>query len=73
MGKYDEDTGFLFAHPGFLQGFAVVLDLGGTLVEYNVSGTIQEADMRAIASDWAITGKDIQTAIKHFVKEKEAA
>jgi hypothetical protein len=70
MGKYDEDTGFLFAHPSFLQGFATVLDLGGTLVEYNISKTIQEADMRAIASDWAITGKDIQTAIKHIVKEK---
>ena len=71
MGKYDEDTGFLFAHPGFLQGFATVLDLGGTLIEYNISRTPQEADVRAIASDWAITGKDIQTAIKNLVKEKE--
>jgi hypothetical protein len=71
MGKYDEDTDFLFAYPGFLQGFATVLDLGGTLIEYNVSRTPQEADLRAIASDWAITGKDIQTAIKNLVKEKE--
>jgi hypothetical protein len=70
MGKYTEDTGFLFAHPGLLQGIAVVLDIGGTLVEYNISTTPQEADARAIASDWAITGKDILTAAKTLVKEK---
>jgi hypothetical protein len=70
MGKYGEDTGFLFAHPGFLQGAAAVIDLGGTLVEYNISRTPQEADARAIASDWAITGKDILTAAKTLVKEK---
>ena len=70
MGKYGEDTGFLFANPGFLQGFAVALDIGGTLVEYNISTTPQEADARAIASDWAITGKDFWTAAKTLVKEK---
>jgi len=70
MGKYGEDTGFLFAHPGFLQGFSVALDIGGTLVEYNISRTPQEADARAIASDWAITGIDISTAAKTLVKEK---
>ena len=68
MGKYGEDTGFLFAHPSFLQGFSSVLDLGGTLVEYNISITPQEADSRAIASDWAITGKDFKAAIKNLVK-----
>ncbi len=70
MGKYGEDTGFLFANPGFLHGFAAALDIGGTLVEYNISTTPQEADARAIASDWAITGKDIWTAAKTLVKEK---
>jgi len=70
MGKYDEDTGFLFAHPGFLQGFATAFDLGGTLIEYNISRTPQEADARAIASDWAITGKDIVAAFKNIVEEK---
>jgi hypothetical protein len=44
--------------------------MGGTLVEYNISRTPQEADARAIASDWAITGKDIVTAFKNFVEEK---
>jgi len=73
MSKYGEDTGFLFAAPSFFQGFASALDLGGTLVEYNISTTPQEADLRAIASDWAITGKDIQAAIENLVEEKETA
>lgn len=69
MGKYCDDSGFLFSSPSWLQGVATALDLGGTLVEYNVSRTAQEADVRAIASDWAITGKDIQAAAKKIEKE----
>lgn len=71
MSKYTEDTGFLFAHPSFLQGVASAVDLGGTLIEYNNSRTPQEADARAIASDWAITGKDIRAAAENFGKEEE--
>ena len=69
MGKYCEDTGFLFASPSWLQGVASAMDLGGTLLEYNVSKTPQEADIRAIASDWAITGKDIQKAAEELAKK----
>ncbi len=75
MSKYCEDTGFLFATPSWLQGVASALDLGGTLVEYNVSKTPEEADIKAIASDWAITGKDIkktaETVEKHKKKKKK--
>jgi len=72
MSKYGQDTGFLFAAPDFLQGLASSLDLGGTLVEYNVSSSPLHADVRALASDWAITGKDIQTATENLVEEKAA-
>lgn len=70
MGRYGEETGFLFALPGFLGGLATAIDIAGTLVEYNISQTPLEADIRAIASDWAITGKDISTAAKSLVEEK---
>jgi len=73
MSRYGEDSGFLFAAPSFLQGLASALDLSGTLVEYNVSKTIQDADMRAIASDWAVIGKDIYTAAEDVAEEKKAA
>jgi hypothetical protein len=70
MGQYTEDTGFLFAQPSFMQGMASALDLGGTLVEYNTSRTPQDADARAIASDWAITGKDIRSALEDIGKKE---
>ena len=66
MGKYGRKTGFLFAPPDFLYGFASVIDLGGTLIEYNISATPQEADFRATASDWAIIGEDILLAVEKF-------
>jgi hypothetical protein len=69
MSNYD-DSGFLFATPSFWQGAASVLDLGATLVEFNRFSTVEEADLRGIASDWAITGKDIKAAIESFT-EKE--
>lgn len=70
MGKYKSgDTGFLFADPGFAQGVAAALDLGGTLLVYNQSETPQEADARAIASDWATVGRDIKTAAENCAKE----
>ena len=72
MGQYFEDTGFLFAQPGFMQGVASALDIGGTLIQYNVSNTPQEADTRALASDWAITGNDIKAATEHLVEENKA-
>jgi hypothetical protein len=68
MGNYTEKTGFLFANPSFIHGVASVIDIGATLVEYNSSNTQQEADARAIASDWAITGKDILSAAKEIEK-----
>lgn len=71
MGKYKSgETGFLFADPGFIQGMASALDMGGTLVVYNTSETPGEADARAIASDWAIIGKDIEGAIEEFGQQE---
>ncbi len=63
-------TDFLFAKPSFLSGFASVIDIGGTLVEYNNSTNEIEADFRALTSDWAIIGEDIQNSVKKFEKEE---
>lgn len=71
MGKITEDTGFLFAAPSFLTGFATVMDIGGSLLMYNVSRSGAEADERAIASDWAIVGSDILNAAQTLGEEAE--
>jgi hypothetical protein len=71
MGNFNDDTFFLFASPTFISGIAAVLDLGSGLIVYNESITGKEADERALASDWAVVGKDIASAIETF-EEKEA-
>ncbi len=71
MGKFNDDTCFLFADPSFLAGLAAVLDIGGGLIVYNESRSGQEADSRALASDWAVVGKDILAAIDNFEENEK--
>lgn len=66
-------SGFLFADPSFLSGAARTLDLFGLYDRFNNSSTPLEADSRAIASDWIITGQDIQDAVDQFQSENEEA
>lgn len=69
------DTFFLFSRPSFIEGIARILDLGVTLNEYNYSESEEEADARALASDWKAIGNDIKVAIDQlelqFPEEKE--
>jgi hypothetical protein len=69
MGKFNDDTNFLFADPSFVAGMAAAIDIGGTLIEYNNSRNEPEADLRAMASDWAVTGKDIRTGVEKVATE----
>jgi hypothetical protein len=61
--KVSARTDFLFARPSFASGAARVLDLYGHFDGYNSSGTEQEADESAIASDWYVVGNDLRIAI----------
>lgn len=60
---------FLFARPSFLGGASRVLDLFGTLQEYNRSHTPEIADQRAMLSDIEAIGADF----KQVLKRSEAA
>lgn len=55
--------------PGFLLGAASVLDMGATIDIYNTDSTPEEADYKALASDWNETGKDLNRGLIEF-KEK---
>lgn len=63
-------TDGLFARPSFVSGASRVLDLFGTFDRYNSSPTPAAADARAIASDWAVVGKDMKTAIEQETCKK---
>jgi len=62
--KASARTDFLFAQPSFGSGAARVLDLFGTFDAYNTSASEQEADERAIASDWLVVGKDLSGVLE---------
>ncbi len=64
-------TDFLFAVPSFLSGVATLVDIFGTLRKYNTSRTPEEADARAIASDWGVVGNDMQVGFLHCEHELE--
>ncbi|MGB8261571.1 MAG: hypothetical protein WCE75_14515 [Terracidiphilus sp.] len=59
----------LFARPSFVSGAARVLDLGGVFDVYNVSKTPQEADERAIESDWRAIGGDLHDAMESAARK----
>jgi hypothetical protein len=65
-------SGFLYADPSFLSGFGRTLDLHGLYDAYNISATPLEADARALAADWIVTGQDLQDTIDEFQSEKVA-
>lgn len=61
----------LFARPSFFEGMARVLDIGGTLNEYNNSSTPDQADYDALCADWRTVGEAIQTAATQFAQEND--
>lgn len=64
---------FLFGSFGFPEGMARALDIGTTMVIYNDSPTIEEADDRALNSDWRAIGNDIRNAMKSYAEEEKTA
>ncbi len=62
MGHHNYSD-FLFAHPSVLSGVGRVLDLGGTLTEFNTALTPEQADAIAIAMDWQAVGADLNAAL----------
>ena len=64
-------TGFLYSDPSLLKGAGTVINVWGNYYDFNYSPTPEEADERAIASDWRIVGKDIQDVLGVVSNEKE--
>ncbi len=61
----------LYAQPSFLEGMSRLIDFTGSLNTYNISLSPEEADFRAILSDWEAVGSGILLAEKDFIKENE--
>ena len=62
-------TGRLFANPSFLEGMSRTLDLLGNQDIYNEDLTPEEADSKALFSDWASVGDHLISAAGEFVAD----
>jgi len=58
--------GKLFAKPSFIEGMSRLLDLGGTLQEYNSSESEQKADIKEIKNDWRAVGDDLRFSVSSY-------
>ena len=63
---YRMSSDFLFAPLTFLSGLGSVLDLSENLNRYNFSHTEDEADWKAIYSDYRMIGQDIEEAMREY-------
>lgn len=59
----------LYANPSFWEGMARLVDCEGLLNQYNYSSSDDEADFKAIRSDWENVGLDLLTAMSHFERD----
>lgn len=67
--NYDYAT-LLFANPGFSRGLGRAIDLGATRNVYNDSDSPASADAQALKSDWISVGKDLESAMTDFGKNR---
>ncbi|MFO7321116.1 MAG: hypothetical protein DIU68_005270 [Chloroflexota bacterium] len=56
----------LFARPSFLSGVARLVDVLGTLNEYNSAPNGNLADFYATRADWKAVGDDMWEALRQF-------
>jgi hypothetical protein len=60
---------FLRKHPfSFIDGANGVFDWTPLTQRYNIAPTPQNADARAIASDFIITGNDLRAALAEYAR-----
>ncbi len=71
MGRHDY-TGLLYSQPSMLEGFARVLDIGGTFDVYNDSLSPAEADRLALLSDWYAVAADLHRATQAYASQVES-
>lgn len=64
MGRSD----YLFPDSAFLEGMGSAFDMFGSLAQYNSSGSSEEADVRALRSDWTIAGDDLWRAFLQIIE-----
>lgn len=66
----DFSTTFLLPKNDFFIGMGSVLNIRGSYFKYKTSKSENQADTKAIDSDWRMTGRDICLASEEFFGKK---
>ena len=64
--KSGYSTLFLVTKPTMAKGTGSVFNIWGNYYGFNMSETEQEADRRALDSDWGMIGEDFRKALELF-------
>ena len=59
----------MFPRTNFVIGMGSVLNIAGNYFHFNYSGSDEDADRKAIESDWGMIGNDVSDAIVSIKKE----
>ena len=62
---------FLFPDTDFITGMGSVLNIAGSYFEFATSKSENIADLKALRSDWGITGQDISEALSEYSNQPE--
>lgn len=74
MSRKKFRTDFLSPRSHFWMGAGTVFNLPGNYFQFNKSSSEEEADFRAIESDWGVAGQDIEeamNAIENTIKKRD--
>lgn len=56
-------TNILFPRTSTIVGMGSIFNIAGNYFDFNYSASGDEADMKAVESDWAMVGQDIEESI----------
>lgn len=69
METTENRTDFLFPKRNIFTGFSSIFSISGETVDFNTSNSGEEADFKAIRSDWEMVGKDFKEVLKKGIKK----
>ncbi len=61
----------MIPNNNFIIGLGSVLNIAGNYFDYDVSKTENEADLKALHSDWQNVGNDIKKSKEKFEKDNK--
>lgn len=62
-------TNILFPRASFIDGIGSIFNLAGNYFDFNYPKSSEDADRKAIESDWNMIGNDIKKVTKKSKKE----